>query len=127
VSAQGGVLQTREPATGDVLAEVGLANKGDVTEAAKRARGAQPEWAANPVRPGGRARGSRDLGRAVADQLTTGIVHVNDQTLNNDAYAPFGGTGGSGNGSRFGSQSSWDEFTQWQWLTLRDQAHGFPF
>jgi acyl-CoA reductase-like NAD-dependent aldehyde dehydrogenase len=55
------------------------------------------------------------------------IVHVNDQTLNNDAYAPFGGTGASGNGSRFGSQSSWDEFTQWQWLTLRDQAHGFPF
>jgi benzaldehyde dehydrogenase (NAD) len=71
--------------------------------------------------------GSRDRGRAVADQLRTGIVHVNDQTLNNDAYAPFGGTGASGNGSRFGSQSSWDEFTQWQWLTLRDQAHGFPF
>jgi benzaldehyde dehydrogenase (NAD) len=71
--------------------------------------------------------GSRDRGRAIADQLRTGIVHVNDQTLNNDAFAPFGGVGASGNGSRFGSQSSWDEFTQWQWLTLRDQAHGFPF
>ncbi|HMH94227.1 MAG TPA: benzaldehyde dehydrogenase [Streptosporangiaceae bacterium] len=71
--------------------------------------------------------GSRDRGRALADQLRTGIVHVNDQTLNNDAYAPFGGTGVSGNGSRFGSQSSWDEFTQWQWLTLRDQPHAFPF
>ena len=54
-------------------------------------------------------------------------MHVNDQTLNNDAYAPFGGTGASGNGSRFGSQSSWDEFTQWQWVTGRPQAHGFPF
>jgi benzaldehyde dehydrogenase (NAD) len=71
--------------------------------------------------------GSRDRGRAIADQLRTGIVHVNDQTLNNDAFAPFGGIGASGNGSRFGSQSSWDEFTQWQWLTLRDQAHSFPF
>jgi benzaldehyde dehydrogenase (NAD) len=71
--------------------------------------------------------GSRDRGRALADRLRTGIVHVNDQTLNNDAYAPFGGTGASGNGSRFGSQSSWDEFTQWQWLTLRDQPHAFPF
>jgi benzaldehyde dehydrogenase (NAD) len=71
--------------------------------------------------------GSRDRGRALADQLRTGIVHVNDQTLNNDAFAPFGGIGASGNGSRFGSQSSWDEFTQWQWLTLRDQPHGFPF
>ena len=45
--------------------------------------------------------GSRDRGRAVAVQLTTGIVHVNYQTLNNDAYAPFGGTGASGTGSRF--------------------------
>jgi benzaldehyde dehydrogenase (NAD) len=71
--------------------------------------------------------GSRDRGRAMADQLDTGIVHVNDQTLNNDAYAPFGGTGASGNGARFGSQSSWDEFTQWRWVTVRDQAHGFPF
>ncbi|HEY4459967.1 MAG TPA: benzaldehyde dehydrogenase, partial [Pseudonocardiaceae bacterium] len=71
--------------------------------------------------------GSLGRGRAVADRLTTGIVHVNDQTLNNDAYAPFGGTGASGNGARFGSQSSWDEFTQWQWITQREQAHGFPF
>jgi benzaldehyde dehydrogenase (NAD) len=71
--------------------------------------------------------GSADRGRALADQLRTGIVHINDQTLNNDAYAPFGGTGASGNGARFGSQSSWDDFTQWQWLTVREQAHGFPF
>ena len=71
--------------------------------------------------------GSLGRGRAIADRLTTGIVHVNDQTLNNDAYAPFGGTGASGNGARFGSQSSWDEFTQWQWITQREQAHGFPF
>ena len=71
--------------------------------------------------------GSRDRGRAMADQLDTGIVHINDQTLNNDAYAPFGGTRASGNGARFGSQSSWDEFTQWRRVTVRDQAHGFPF
>lgn len=50
--------------------------------------------------------GSLDRGRAVADGLRTGIVHVNDQTLNNDAFAPFGGTGASGNGTRFGTQSS---------------------
>jgi benzaldehyde dehydrogenase (NAD) len=71
--------------------------------------------------------GSVERGLEVADRLRTGIVHVNDQTLNNDAFAPFGGTGASGNGSRFGSQSSWDEFTQWQWITSRPQAHGFPF
>jgi benzaldehyde dehydrogenase (NAD) len=71
--------------------------------------------------------GSAERGLAVAEQLHTGIVHVNDQTLNNDAFAPFGGIGSSGNGGRFGSQSSWDEFTQWQWITSRPQAHGFPF
>jgi benzaldehyde dehydrogenase (NAD) len=71
--------------------------------------------------------GSIERGLDLADRLHTGIVHVNDQTLNNDAYAPFGGTGASGNGSRFGTQSSWDEFTQWQWVTARPQAHGFPF
>jgi benzaldehyde dehydrogenase (NAD) len=71
--------------------------------------------------------GSVSRGLALAEQLNTGIVHVNDQTLNNDAFAPFGGIGASGNGSRFGSQSSWDEFTTWQWVTSREQAHGFPF
>jgi benzaldehyde dehydrogenase (NAD) len=71
--------------------------------------------------------GSVERGLELADRLNTGIVHVNDQTLNNDAYAPFGGTGASGNGARFGTQSSWDEFTQWQWVTSRPKAHGFPF
>lgn len=66
-------------------------------------------------------------GNALAAQLRTGIVHVNDQTLNNDAFAPFGGVGASGNGSRFGTQSAWDEFTSWQWVTSRPQAHAFPF
>ena len=45
-AAQGGTLQTIEPATGEVLAEVGLAGKADVAQAAQRARAAQPEWAA---------------------------------------------------------------------------------
>jgi benzaldehyde dehydrogenase (NAD) len=70
------------------------------------------------------------VGLVVMDEDPAGalkIVRAADQTLNNDAYAPFGGTGSSGNGSRFGSQSSWDEFTQWQWVTARSQAHGFPF
>jgi len=71
--------------------------------------------------------GSLERGLQVAEQLHTGIVHVNDQTLDNDAFAPFGGTGASGNGSRFGSQSSLDGFTQWQWVASRPQARGFPF
>ena len=64
-------------------------------------------------------------GSAASNVAVTG--NCSDRAMNNDAYAPFGGTGSSGNGSRFGSQSSWDEFTQWQWVTARPQAHGFPF
>ncbi|MFC7448360.1 benzaldehyde dehydrogenase [Rhodococcus daqingensis] len=71
--------------------------------------------------------GSVDRGTRVADQLRTGMVHINDQTLNNDAYAPFGGVGASGNHARFGTQTSWDEFTQWQWRTSRPTAQAFPF
>jgi benzaldehyde dehydrogenase (NAD) len=61
------------------------------------------------------------------DGITRFLQPPGDDRLNNGAYAPFGGTGASGNGARFGSQSSWDEFTHWRWVTVRDQAHGFPF
>ena len=52
-AAQGGTLQTLEPATGEVLAEVGLANKGDVAQAARAASAAQPP---GPRRPAPSAR-----------------------------------------------------------------------
>jgi benzaldehyde dehydrogenase (NAD) len=35
--------------------------------------------------------------------------------------------GDSGNGGRFGGASSWDEFTEWQWMTVRDTAQVYPF
>ena len=37
-----------------------------------------------------------------------------------DPHIPYGGRGQSGNGSRIGGPANWDEFTQWQWITLRD-------
>ena len=39
--------------------------------------------------------GAVGRGLELARSLRTGMVHVNDQTLNNDAYAPFGGVGAS--------------------------------
>jgi len=47
-TARGGVLDSIEPATGDVLAQVGLANADDIDAAARAASQAQPEWAARP-------------------------------------------------------------------------------
>ncbi|HUQ54779.1 aldehyde dehydrogenase family protein [Lentzea sp.] len=66
-------------------------------------------------------------GAALAERLTTAIVHVNAQTIDDNAYVPFGGRGGSGNGSRYGALHSWDEFTQWRWLTSRDVPAAYPF
>ncbi len=71
--------------------------------------------------------GSPGRARRVAEALQTGLVHVNDQTVNYESYIPFGGVGDSGNGGRFGGQASFDEFTEWQWMTLRDTATAYPF
>ena len=38
----------------------------------------------------------------LADRIPTGIVHINDQTVNDEAVIPFGGVGASGTGARFG-------------------------
>jgi benzaldehyde dehydrogenase (NAD) len=66
-------------------------------------------------------------GMTIARSIRAGMVHVNDTTINDQAIAPFGGMGASGNGGRFGSLANWEEFTQWQWCTTRDQAPRFAF
>ena len=66
-------------------------------------------------------------GRAVADALHTGHVHIGDQTVNDDPIAPFGGVGASGNGGRFGGDANLEEFTQWRWITERSEPATYPF
>jgi benzaldehyde dehydrogenase (NAD) len=72
---------------------------------------------------------TRSMGRglAMADRMRTGMVHINDGTLNDEAIIPFGGMGDSGNGSRYGGEASLDTFTEWQWVTVRDEPPSFPF
>ena len=70
---------------------------------------------------------STSRGLAVARRLRSGMVHVNDQTVNVDAIAPFGGMGCSGNGTRYGRAATLDSFTQWQWITVKDKASEYPF
>jgi benzaldehyde dehydrogenase (NAD) len=76
---------------------------------------------------GGVYSNSISRGLALAHRIRAGMVHVNDQTVNDEATIPFGGMGASGNGSRFGGAANWDEFTQWQWVTVRDEPKSFPF
>ncbi len=72
---------------------------------------------------------SRSISRglSVAHRIKAGMVHVNDGPLNDEATIPFGGTGMSGNGSRYGGEANLDNFTEWQWVTVRDQPPTFPF
>ncbi len=60
-------------------------------------------------------------------KLKTGIVHINDQTVADEPWVPFGGRGASGNGGRHGGVANWEEFTQWQWVTIQDKATAYPF
>ncbi|MFI9380551.1 benzaldehyde dehydrogenase [Kutzneria sp. NPDC052558] len=66
-------------------------------------------------------------GWKLAERLRAGMVHVNDTTVNDDPTVPFGGVGASGNGGRYGGQANWEEFTQWQWVTVRDTPPAYPF
>jgi benzaldehyde dehydrogenase (NAD) len=71
--------------------------------------------------------GSRERAAAVAEQLHAGMVHINDQTVNEEPPAPFGGLGCSSNGGHFGGVANLDLWTEWQWVTARDAATPFPF
>jgi benzaldehyde dehydrogenase (NAD) len=67
-------------------------------------------------------------GLALADRMPTGIVHINDQTVNDEANAPFGGLGASGTGSRFGgAAANVEAFTETRWVTMRSQPPTYPF
>jgi benzaldehyde dehydrogenase (NAD) len=70
--------------------------------------------------------GSLERGLRVASQIRSGLVHINDQTVHDMAGIPFGGSGASGNGSRFGSTTNIDEFTEWQWMTIGGQPARYP-
>ncbi|WP_431778889.1 aldehyde dehydrogenase family protein [Microbacterium aurantiacum] len=66
-------------------------------------------------------------GYEMATRIPSGIVHVNDQTVNDEANAPFGGVGASGTGSRHGgAQANIDAFTETRWITLRREPGQYP-
>ncbi|WP_069768830.1 aldehyde dehydrogenase family protein [Streptomyces sp. LUP30] len=72
---------------------------------------------------------TRDAARGLdlAERVPTGIVHINDQTVNDEAVAPFGGVAASGTGARFGGDSNLDAFTDVRWTTVRSDVAPYPF
>ncbi|MDH4550791.1 benzaldehyde dehydrogenase [Pseudomonas sp. BN607] len=66
-------------------------------------------------------------GMSIAARLHTGMVHINDQTVNAEYNVPFGGMGASGNGGRFGGSVNAEEFTQSQWVSVAATPAIYPF
>jgi len=64
----------------------------------------------------------------LADRLPSGIVHINDQTVDDESQAPFGGVGFSGTGARFGGhEANIEAFTETQWVTMQSDIARYPF
>jgi benzaldehyde dehydrogenase (NAD) len=72
---------------------------------------------------------SRSIERALrlGRSLRAGMLHINDQTVLQEAHIPFGGMGASGNGGRIGGPANWEEFTQWRWVTVKSAPPPYPF
>ncbi|SDH68275.1 aldehyde dehydrogenase (NAD+) [Alteribacillus persepolensis] len=70
--------------------------------------------------------GSVERGVEVAKQLHTGMVHVNDQSVNDEPLIAFGGEKDSGLG-RFGGEWSLEEFTTVQWISVQNEKRDNPF
>ena len=146
VTAQGEAAVT-EPATGSELGRTGIAGPGDVAAAVGRAAAAQAAWAATPYTQ--RAAILRQAGEiwlanadlvheaiyeayvsALAEKaahLPVGIVHINEQTVDDEPDAPFGGVLASGTGARFGGTANLEAFTDTRWVTVRCDIAPYPF
>ena len=72
---------------------------------------------------------TRDVmrGLELARQIPTGIVHINDQTVDDAPNTPFGGIRASGTGARFGGSANLDAFTDTRWVTVRGDIAPYPF
>jgi benzaldehyde dehydrogenase (NAD) len=72
---------------------------------------------------------SRDVMKALdlAERIPSGLVHINEQTVNDEALVPFGGVGASGTGSRLGgTEANLDAFTETQWVTVSSEIFPRP-
>ncbi|MDO5535661.1 MAG: aldehyde dehydrogenase family protein [Propionibacteriaceae bacterium] len=63
----------------------------------------------------------------LAGQIRSGAVHINDQTVDDEAVAPFGGTKASGTGGHFGSSVNLSTFCDLQWVTIQGDIERYPF
>ncbi len=68
--------------------------------------------------------GSLEYGVNIARRLHTGMVHVNDQSINDESHVPFGGEKESGLG-RFNGDWILEEFTTVQWVSVQHEKRDY--
>jgi benzaldehyde dehydrogenase (NAD) len=139
ITPEGGDAAVIEPATGRELGRIGIATPADVTRAVRKAAAAPvikfstaeeaAELAAQTEYGLSLGILTRDVMRGLdlARKIPTGIVHINEQTVDDEPNVPFGGIFDSGTGTRFGGSANLDAFTETRWVTIRGDIAPYPF
>lgn len=71
---------------------------------------------------------TKDLerGAELAKQMDTGMVHINDGTINDEPNVAFGGVKNSGVG-RLNGEWSLDAFTTTKWISIQHTKRAYPY
>ncbi|GAA0437039.1 aldehyde dehydrogenase family protein [Virgibacillus sp. AGTR] len=71
---------------------------------------------------------TRDVerGAELAKQMDTGMIHINDGTINDEPNVAFGGVKNSGLG-RLNGEWSLDAFTTFKWISIQHKARQYPY
>ena len=64
-------------------------------------------------------------GVEVAKKIKTGMIHINDQSVNDEAHVPFGGEKASGVG-RFNGEWALERFTTVKWISVQNGYRDYP-
>jgi aldehyde dehydrogenase (NAD+) len=70
--------------------------------------------------------GDVGTGKEIANRMDTGMVHVNDQPINDEAHVPFSGTNASGMGG-YNTDEFLNEITETKWISLQHEPREYPF
>ncbi|MEV6614880.1 aldehyde dehydrogenase family protein [Streptomyces sp. NPDC051051] len=70
--------------------------------------------------------GDIERGVAFAQQIVTGMFHVNDATVHDEPIVPFGGEKNSGVG-RLNGETTLEAFTTTKWISVQHGRSRFPF
>ncbi|MGA5132550.1 aldehyde dehydrogenase family protein [Streptomyces olivoreticuli] len=107
--------------TQEIFGPVALIIPFDGEEEAVRIANATPYGLSGAVHTGDVERGVR-----IAKRIDTGMIHVNDGTVHDEAIVPFGGEKHSGVG-RLNGDAMVDVFTTTKWISIQHGRSRFPF